>query len=193
MHGRQIAETVRPFAPTDLGRRVRVLWQGAEYRGRGRETQWQGSLRISGNRIVRHATVNFVNPERVVRETEPGSALAWTSVTTGNLAGVDLWLEEPRSGRLSVDTNIVSGELDLSFLEDAVDFLGRRRPRPADQHPSLTRGRMDPPGYDRAQRPLFRSLRSTRLPARHASRRSSSLVKPDLPDRLRCYAAEIRS
>ena len=120
MHGRQIAETVRPYAPTDLGRRVRVLWQGAEYRGRGRETQWQASLRISGNRIVRHATVNFVNPERVVRETEPGSALAWTSVTTGNLAGVDLWLEEPRSGRLSVDTNIVSGELDLSLLEDAV-------------------------------------------------------------------------
>jgi hypothetical protein len=120
MHGQQIAETVRPFAPTDLGRRVRVLWQGAEYRGRGRETQWHGSLRISGNRILRHATVNFLNPERVLRETERGSALAWSSVTTGNLAGVDLWLEEPRSGRLSVDTNIVSGELDLSLLEDAV-------------------------------------------------------------------------
>jgi hypothetical protein len=120
MHGQQIAETVRPFAPRDLGRRVRVLWQGAEYRGRGRETQWQGSLRISGNRILRHATVNFLNPERILRETERGSALAWTSVTTGNLAGADLWLEEPRSGRLSVDTNIVSGELDLSLLEDAV-------------------------------------------------------------------------
>jgi hypothetical protein len=30
-----------PFAAADLGRRVRVLWQGAEYRGRGRETIWQ--------------------------------------------------------------------------------------------------------------------------------------------------------
>ena len=34
--------SARPFAPADLGRRVRVLWQGAEYRGRGRETLWQG-------------------------------------------------------------------------------------------------------------------------------------------------------
>ena len=36
----------RPYAAADLGRRVRVLWQGAEYRGRGRETHWQGKLTI---------------------------------------------------------------------------------------------------------------------------------------------------
>ena len=47
LHGTQVVQTVRPFAAADLGRRVRVLWQGAEYRGRGRETMWQGKLTLS--------------------------------------------------------------------------------------------------------------------------------------------------
>ena len=90
---REVVHSVRPFGAGDLGRRVRVLWQGAEYRGRGRETIWQGKLTVAGNRIARFAAVNFLNPERKISETAPGTALAWTSVTTGNLAGVDLWLD----------------------------------------------------------------------------------------------------
>ena len=57
---------------------MRVLWQGAEYRGRGRETIWQGKLTVTGNRIARFAAVNFLNPERKVPETAPGLALTWT-------------------------------------------------------------------------------------------------------------------
>jgi hypothetical protein len=131
LHGKDVVKTVRPFAAGDLGRRVRVLWQGAEYRGRGRETVWQGKLALTGNRILRFAPVNFLNPERKVCETTPGTALAWSSVTTGNLAGIDLWLEQAARGTLRVDTNIVSGEVDLATLGDAtVAFdgggLGRR-------------------------------------------------------------------
>jgi hypothetical protein len=131
LHGARVVQTVRPYAAADLGRRVRVLWQGAEYRGRGRETNWQGKLTLRGNRIVRFAPVNFLNPERKVREEAPGSALAWNSVTTGNMAGIDLWLEQPRSGTLRLESNIVSGEADLSQLNgDTVAFdgggLGRR-------------------------------------------------------------------
>ena len=44
----QVVHSVRPFGAGDLGRRVRVLWQGAEYRGRGRETIWQGKLTRHG-------------------------------------------------------------------------------------------------------------------------------------------------
>jgi hypothetical protein len=125
LHGARLAETVRPYAASDLGCRVRVLWQGAEYRGRGRETMWQGRLALTGNRFVRFAAVNFLNPERKVEETTPGSALAWTSVTTGNLAGIDLWLHEARAGTLTVTTNIVSGEVNLATLtSDAVTFDG---------------------------------------------------------------------
>src|SRR6202011_1695661 len=105
LHGTRVVQSARPYSPTDLGRRVRVLWQGAEYRGRGRETVWQGKLSVTGNRIARFAPVNFLNPERKVEEVSPGAALAWTSVTTGNLAGVDLWLEDARAGTPRLETN----------------------------------------------------------------------------------------
>jgi hypothetical protein len=131
LHGTQLVQTVRPYTAADLGRRVRVLWQGAEYRGRGRETNWQGRLTVTGNRIARFAAVNFLNPERQARETRPGTAIAWTSVTTGNLAGIDLWLDDPHGGVLEVETNVVSGRVDLAALTgDTVTFegggLGRR-------------------------------------------------------------------
>jgi uncharacterized protein DUF3604 len=131
LHGMNVVQTARPFTAADLGRRVRVTWQGAEYRGRGRETMWQGKLTLAGNRFARFAPVNFLNPERKVEETSTGTALTWTSVTTGNLAGIDIWLDEARRGTLTLDTNVVSGEVDLTTLaDDTVAFdgggLGRR-------------------------------------------------------------------
>jgi hypothetical protein len=125
LHGTSVAQTFRPYGAADLGRRVRVLWQGAEYRGRGRETLWQGKLTVTGNRMTRFAPVNFLNPERVVRETAAGTALAWSSVTTGNLAGIDLWLDEAQRGALDIETNIVSGAVDLAALAtDTIAFDG---------------------------------------------------------------------
>ena len=125
LHGKQVTQTVRPYSPADLGRRVRVLWQGAEYRGRGRETLWQGKLTVAGNRIARFAAVNFLNPERRVQETVAGTTLSWSSVTTGNLAGIDLWLDAARGGTLAIETNVVSGQVDLGVLaDDTVTFDG---------------------------------------------------------------------
>lgn len=125
LHGTKVVQSERPFTASDLGRRVRILWQGAEYRGRGRETIWQGKLTVAGNRIACFAPVNFLNPERKVEETVAGSELVWTSVTTGNLAGIDLWLDQSHTGTLRVETNIVSGEVDLKGLGDApVAFAG---------------------------------------------------------------------
>ncbi len=125
LHGTQVVHSARPYTAADLGRRVRILWQGAEYRGRGRETMWQGKLVVTGNRFTRFAPVNFLNPERRVQEISQGNTLAWTSVTTGNLAGIDLWLEESHAGLLRIETNIVSGEVQLGQLAgDAVDFDG---------------------------------------------------------------------
>jgi hypothetical protein len=118
--GEDLVQTVRPFVAADLGRRVRVLWQGAEYRGRGRETMWKGILKVEGNRIVKFAPLNFLNPERTVVETVHGTELEWTSVTTGNLAGVDLWLEHADKGRVVVDTNVVSAAVEFSTLRDQV-------------------------------------------------------------------------
>jgi hypothetical protein len=118
LHGPQVVQSQRPFAAAELGKRIRVLWQGAEYRGRGRETVWQGKLSVEGNCIERFAAVNFLNPERKVQEITAGSTLSWSSVTTGNLAGIDLWLAEPRIGKLKIETNIVSGDVECVSLED---------------------------------------------------------------------------
>ena len=90
-----------------------------------------GKIELANNRFARFASVNFLNPERKVEETSAGTALTWTSVTTGNLAGIDLWLETARGGTLALDTNVVSGEVDLMTLADGtVAFdgggLGRR-------------------------------------------------------------------
>ena len=41
-------------------------------------------------------------------------------MTTGNLAGIDLWLDEAGRGRLHIETNIVSGEVDLAALDDGI-------------------------------------------------------------------------
>jgi hypothetical protein len=123
LHGTRVVQTMRPYEASELGRRVRVLWQGAEYRGRGRETLWQGSLSLSGNRIARFAPVNFLNPERQVRDT--GGRLEWTSVTTGNMAGIDLWVDDARGGTLTIETNIVSARIELAALDgDTLAFDG---------------------------------------------------------------------
>ena len=47
-----------------------------------------------------------------------GTALAWNSVTTGNLAGIDLWLDDVQRGTLNIETNVVSGTIDLASLND---------------------------------------------------------------------------
>jgi hypothetical protein len=39
-------------------------------------------------------------------------------VTTGNLAGIDIWLDAAGTGMLAITTNIVSGEVDLQLLGD---------------------------------------------------------------------------
>lgn len=125
LHGTQVAQTMQPYPDAGSSRRVRVLWQGAEYRGRGRETIWLGKLAVEGNRIRRFAPVNFLNPERKIVETAPGTALTWDSVTTGNLAGIDLWLDQAKKGSIKIETNVVSGEADLSLLAgDRMTFEG---------------------------------------------------------------------
>jgi hypothetical protein len=119
-HGARLVRTHRPEIASDSPR-VRVRWQGAEYRGRGRETPWQGELRVSGNRFSTATPVNFLNPALPFAETEPGTTLTWRSVTTGNMAGIDLNLADGRAGKLLIQTNVISAKVDLARLngEDA--------------------------------------------------------------------------
>ena len=177
-----VAQSVRPFAPADLGRRVRVLWQGAEYRGRGRETMWQGRLTLSGTRFSRYAPVNFLNPERKIEEITPGTVLAWSSVTTGNLAGIDLWLDQAHRGTLTLATNIVSGDVNLERLaDDTVTFDGGGLGRRIGVY-RLPEHRLEPSRCARAHRDVRGRPRSAGLRPRDPGRRPPGVVEPDLPD-----------
>lgn len=113
--GLDLIETVRPYGPSDLGGRVRLVYEGAEYRGRARTTTWDGSLRIEGNRILRTAVINNWNLDRGI-QSQDEAGLSWKAVTTGNYGAIDLWLADPATGRLAFKTAPVSGEAAIGEL-----------------------------------------------------------------------------
>jgi hypothetical protein len=116
-YGKDIVRTFRPFFPNDLGKRIRVMWSGAEYRGRGREVTWHGKAAVRGNSIARVEAVNFLNPDKPLQWAKEHGTVSWQSVTTGNMAGFDLWLERERTGHLSIETNVVSVDCDLAAID----------------------------------------------------------------------------
>ena len=183
LHGTQVAATFRNYTAADLGRRVRVLWQGAEYRGRGRETLWNGTLKVSGNRIARFAPVNFLNPERKVTETEPGTL------------DVDLGHDRQsrrhrplarRAARRLVERRNERGVGHGRSREPRRpnDRIRRRRARTTAQRLSLAGERLEPLAHAGPHRIVFRWRGLAGLAARHTSRRQSGLDQSDLPDRL---------
>ena len=113
--GLDLLETVRPYSETDLGARVRLVYQGAEYRGRARTTTWDGTLALEGNRILRTAVINNWNLDRGIQR-QDATGLAWKAVTTGNYGAIDLWLEQAGAGRLGFKTAPVSGELSIGAI-----------------------------------------------------------------------------
>lgn len=113
--GRELIETVRPYGLDELGARVRLVYQGAEYRGRARTTVWDGGLAIDGNAIVRAQVFNNWNLDRGIQR-QNASGLAWKAVTTGNYGGIDLWLEKGAAGRISFETPHARGSREIAAL-----------------------------------------------------------------------------
>ena len=131
-NGLETLETWRPYGPADLGRRIRVLWEGSEYRGRGRETHWDGRARLQGNGFQRVAPINRYNIDKRFEQTSRDT-LEWAALTTGGFGGFDAWLDDPAAGRLTIDTKLVQAEIPIADigLEDLVFEAGgiRRRIR----------------------------------------------------------------
>ena len=108
-------ETVRLYSGRDLGSRVRLVYEGAEYRGRARTTTWDGTLTVESNTIVRASVINNWNLDRGIMQHTP-QALSWKAVTTGNYGAIDLWLGVPSEGRISFKTAPVSGTASIAEL-----------------------------------------------------------------------------
>lgn len=107
--GSEVVETVRPHRELPMANRYRIEWSGAEYRGRARQTIWDGTLKVQGARIVSAVPINFLNPDRPLRQVSD-SEISWSSITTGNYAGVDLVLSSADAS-LSIETPLGTVEL----------------------------------------------------------------------------------
>jgi hypothetical protein len=119
--GPNLIKTVRPFTEADLGGRIRIMYEGAEYRGRSRTTVWDGELTVTENTIAASHMLNNWNLDRGIQEAQP-DRLSWKAVTTGNLGGLDVKLLDPKAGRIALATRHVTAEIDVADigLEDIV-------------------------------------------------------------------------
>ena len=120
-NGLKTLETFRPYSSAELGSRIRIIWEGSEYRGRGRETYWDGSAKLSGNSFVSATPINHYNISKSFEQTAP-EKLEWQSITTGGFGGFEAILENSDKGILKIDTNLIKEEISISEigLEDIV-------------------------------------------------------------------------
>jgi len=126
--GREVLRTWRPYGEAQLGRRLRIVCEGANYRGRGRQVLWRVTAKTSSVFVERAERFNAWNPERrfdVRRKT-----IDWEAVTTGNHCGVDLWMDRELDGGLVLENNFgreVLQLVDLGVEDVAFDYEGLGR------------------------------------------------------------------
>jgi hypothetical protein len=75
---------------------------------------WDGSIEVSGARIVDAAPYAFDSPADGIRH-RTESRVDFESRTTGDIDGVDLWLDQARSGRVVLRNAF--GELSVDLAE----------------------------------------------------------------------------
>ncbi|SVB18776.1 uncharacterized protein METZ01_LOCUS171630, partial [marine metagenome] len=119
-NGKQVLQTLRPYTSTELGNRIRVLWSGAEYRGRGRTTYWKGRLRFHGATIRRINKINIWNHEKLADQ-QGSDTVQFDTITTGNYAGFDAWLDSGLGGQVELTTN--HGDLNTALNDIGIDDL----------------------------------------------------------------------
>jgi hypothetical protein len=130
--GSEIVAVLRPgeAAPT-RGGRLRLQWEGALYRGRGRQVSWNGEARLTGAGLRSVEPFGLWSPHHGAEIVAPGR-VAWRAVTTGNRGGVDLFLvDETPDATIEIATGPVTTRCRLDRIgadEVVIDAggLGRR-------------------------------------------------------------------
>lgn len=120
LNGDRTIKTLRTFTPQPGGR-VRVIWQGAEYRGRGRTTRWNGTIDFDQARIRKIKKINVWNLDRRF-DVRDENTIIFDAVTTGNFGGCDIWLKQ-EAGSIAVTTELASGCFELSSITEEETVL----------------------------------------------------------------------
>ena len=116
-NGTETLEVYRPYSQQELGQRIRLLWEGSEYRGRGRETIWDGFAELTDNEFKSLHPVNRYNIDKKF-EQSAANRVEWSALTTGGFGGFDAILKDAHSGQIHINTNLVEETV-------AIDQIGR--------------------------------------------------------------------
>ncbi len=117
-NGVEIIETFRGYNKEDLGDRYRIIWSGAEYRGRGRNTKWIGKATFKNTNIKSMKKINAWNHEKLLEVTDD-NCVQFDAITTGNFGGFDVWLSNSLGATISIKSN--QGELNIQLDEIGID------------------------------------------------------------------------
>ncbi|MDB3912486.1 DUF3604 domain-containing protein, partial [Paracoccaceae bacterium] len=115
LNGADEIETLRCYGRDDLGSRVKILWQGAEYRGRGGNTRWSGSFYFHGGVVQQMTPVNRWNHDTQL-ELLNGREIRFQAVTSGNFGGLELVFDSLENIKAEIKTNLVTGIMALAEL-----------------------------------------------------------------------------
>lgn len=107
----ELVEVLRPQGP--LSRRLRVVWEGSEYRGRGRETEWKGEISLAGTSWSGMRPINKFNLDHPF--TADATRLRFEGVTTGGFQAMEAELAS-LDGQLTIATNLVQATIPLRDL-----------------------------------------------------------------------------
>lgn len=110
-----VLETWRPWTQQQLGRRLRIIWEGSEYRGRGRQTVWDGCAILRGNRFASFSPINLWNIDKPIHQAAPNK-LTWAALTTGGFGGAEVFLADALAGSLQLDTQLAKAELAVADI-----------------------------------------------------------------------------
>ena len=114
-NGMRVLKRFRTEESREASSRIKLLWQGAEVRGRGRQVRWDGELRVQRNSIESFQPINFHNCEQTC-DAIGSNRLQWRSLTTGGVAGVICEFSRQNAGTLQVTTAQKSFELDVADI-----------------------------------------------------------------------------
>jgi hypothetical protein len=114
-NGLDTLEVYRPYSEADLGRRIRVIWEGSEYRGRGRETIWDGHAEVTDNAFESLTAINRFNIDRRFEQTAAGR-VEWSALTTGGFGGFEAMLRDSSTGTLEIDTALIQQSIEIASI-----------------------------------------------------------------------------
>ncbi|TFG08335.1 MAG: DUF3604 domain-containing protein [Promethearchaeota archaeon] len=117
-------DIINDIQSKDLSR-IRVRWEGAEFRARKRNTSWKGTAKFKDNEIVSARSFNFWNIDAPLNH-ESMNKLSWDTITSGNFQGFDVELLHPFDGKLIFRSSQINFELPINdiSIEDNVFEIG---------------------------------------------------------------------